>query len=451
MNQQRTLLVAMLVAVSLVAIALLLDEQSEFEAAVQMLKDEQVTLATAVGADFETRLSRLEQAGEEVRLDGGNVRTRLGQLLGGALQLEKPRSRLLLVARPEDGLLLRTDGRAVSSPTLLSAARSGVSGLILPRDESAAFGLPPRIAVAGVETIEGRNGTWALIVLVSGERLRARERYAQLRFLLGLGGVTAIILGFGGAALRQQRRKLDVARALETASFEREREKLLAKADKMATLAALGSGIAHEVATPLSTIMARVEQLLPANQGDPRASAALNVVLAQVERIQAIIRGVLGLARGELPPLVHARPDVIADNAAALSRHRLAQAGVELVLQVPKDLPDVACDPPLLEQALTNLLLNACDASTRGATVLFSAHQEEGALCFCVLDEGDGISAEAAARAQEPFFTTKPKGYGNGLGLAITREVVAHHRGELRLEPRTSARGTRATIELPHA
>jgi two-component system, NtrC family, sensor kinase len=252
-------------------------------------------------------------------------------------------------------------------------------------------------------------------------------------------------------AIRQQRRKLEVARALEVAGLEREREKLLAKADKMATLAALGSGIAHEVATPLSTIMARVEQVLPANQNDRRASAALRVVLEQVERIQTIIRGVLGLARGELPPLIPARPEMIANNAAALSRHRFGQAGVELRVDVPEDLPDVPCDPPLLEQALTNLLLNACDASTRGATVQLSALVEGSSLCFCVSDDGEGISLEAAARAQEPFFTTKPKGLGNGLGLAITREVVAHHGGELRLEPRSSARGTRAIIELPHA
>jgi signal transduction histidine kinase len=285
---------------------------------------------------------------------------------------------------------------------------------------------------------------------VSGERLRARERYAQLRFLLGLGGVTAIILVFGGIAIRQQRRKLQVARALEIAGFEREREKLLAKADKMATLAVLGSGIAHEVATPLSTIMARVEQVLPSTQSDPRASAALHVVLEQVQRIQTIIRGVLGLARGELPPLVPARPETIASNAAALSRHRFGQAGVELALDVPSDLPDLACDPPLLEQALTNLLINACDASKRGGTVHFSAHVDGALLCFCVIDDGEGISAEAAARAKEPFFTTKPKGLGNGLGLAITREVVAHHGGELKLEPRSSARGTRAIIALPH-
>ncbi|HEX5660718.1 MAG TPA: ATP-binding protein [Polyangiales bacterium] len=75
-------------------------------------------------------------------------------------------------------------------------------------------------------------------------------------------------------------------------------------------------------------------------------------------------------------------------------------------------------------QALTNLLLNARDASPRGSIVRLSVEAREGQLAFSVEDEGEGISAQSAARADEPFFTTKAPGRGNGLGLAITREPV---------------------------
>jgi signal transduction histidine kinase len=75
-------------------------------------------------------------------------------------------------------------------------------------------------------------------------------------------------------------------------------------------------------------------------------------------------------------------------------------------------------------------------------------------VVFEVIDEGHGITRTAIAHATEPFFTTKAKKGGSGLGLAIAREIVAHHRGELRLERRidldpASRGGTRATIFLP--
>jgi signal transduction histidine kinase len=447
MTQQRWLLLAIFAAVSLVATALLLDEQREFESALQNVRDEQIALATAVGADFETRLSALEEGG--ALHAASHVESMIPQLLGGALQLEQTGSRIILVARPDQDRLLTTRGRAIESKLLLSALHNRAAGVILPREEAPRFGLPPRIAIAGLETVHARSGTWGVVVMVSGQRLRARERHAQLRFLLGVSLVVVIVASFGGVAVRQQQRKLEVARALELSDFERERERLLARADKMATLAALSSGIAHEVATPLGTIMARIEQVLPANEHDPKASAALRVALEQVDRIQTIIRGVLGLARGEMPPLIPARPEAIARAAIALSKHRFAEAGIDIELAVQSDLSSVGCDPPMLEQALTNLLLNACDASTHGQVVRLTVEVDGATLRFVVSDEGEGVSVQTAARAQEPFFTTKPEGRGNGLGLAITREIVSHHGGQLRLEPRHPERGTRAIIELP--
>jgi two-component system, NtrC family, sensor kinase len=102
----------------------------------------------------------------------------------------------------------------------------------------------------------------------------------------------------------------------------------------------------------------------------------------------------------------------------------------------------------LLEQALANLLLNACDASPRGAKVHVSVRRDAEALAFVVEDEGEGIHADSAARALEPFFTTKAGGRGTGLGLAIVQEITASHGGTLELAQRTPARGTRATIRL---
>jgi signal transduction histidine kinase len=106
----------------------------------------------------------------------------------------------------------------------------------------------------------------------------------------------------------------------------------------------------------------------------------------------------------------------------------------------------VRCEPLLFKHALVNLMLNACEASPRGATVRVEVQTEQAGVAFVVSDEGQGMSPELAARATEPFFTTK--GEGTGLGLAIANEIVTTHRGTLKIEPR-SPRGTRVSITLP--
>jgi signal transduction histidine kinase len=102
----------------------------------------------------------------------------------------------------------------------------------------------------------------------------------------------------------------------------------------------------------------------------------------------------------------------------------------------------------MLQQALVNLLLNACDACTRGGRVVARVAREGDRVTFEVTDDGRGITTEEAARATEPFFTTKAPGAGSGLGLAIANEITKLHNGKLVLAP-ASPRGTRATLTIP--
>jgi two-component system OmpR family sensor kinase len=75
--------------------------------------------------------------------------------------------------------------------------------------------------------------------------------------------------------------------------------------------------------------------------------------------------------------------------------------------------------------------------------------RKDDGVAFAVLDDGPGISKEDAARAVEPFFTTKAEDKGTGLGLAIANEIVKHHNGRLSLAPRDGTRGTEAIVVLP--
>ena len=95
-----------------------------------------------------------------------------------------------------------------------------------------------------------------------------------------------------------------------------------------------------------------------------------------------------------------------------------------------------------------NLLLNACDACSEGGHVTLAVRAVGDRVAFVVIDDGEGITPSVAARATEPFFTTKSEDAGTGLGLAIANEIVKHHHGEFALAPRGDKRGTRATVEL---
>jgi signal transduction histidine kinase len=150
--------------------------------------------------------------------------------------------------------------------------------------------------------------------------MRNREDHEGWRLGLTVLVVAALVTGFGGLAQRRQRRELELQRQVAVSALQREREALLAKADKMAALAALSTGIAHELGTPLGVIVGRVEQALARSKHDERLENALGIVLEQVSRIQAIVRGCLALARGDSPHLVQMAPVPICRTSPASPR-----------------------------------------------------------------------------------------------------------------------------------
>jgi signal transduction histidine kinase len=172
------------------------------------------------------------------------------------------------------------------------------------------------------------------------------------------------------------------------------------------------------------------------------------IIIEQAERIQHVVRRFLDMARGGPPSLELADPSDVARAAAASVEHRLAKARVALVRDIPARMPSVRCDRALLEQAVVNLLVNACEACQPGGHVDLAARSDSEQVAFVVIDDGAGISAQDAARVKEPFFTTRTADGGTGVGLAIVTEIAKSHRGALTIG-KNSPRGTRACIEIP--
>jgi two-component system sensor histidine kinase RegB len=236
--------------------------------------------------------------------------------------------------------------------------------------------------------------------------------------------------------LRRIRRALAERDAELTASRAR-----VARQERLASLATLAAGAAHELATPLSTIAVVAKELerelarlpLPASvAGDAR------LVRAEVERCHAILQRlcidagqVMGEAFARVPvgELV-ARALAGLDARPAISAAFDADVG-ELALSVP---------PRALGQALHGVLKNAQDASPEGAPVSLAVARAGENVTFTVSDRGPGMPPEVLARAGEPFFTTKPAGKGMGLGLFLARSVVERLGGVVTVETRGPTR-----------
>lgn len=124
------------------------------------------------------------------------------------------------------------------------------------------------------------------------------------------------------------------------------------------------------------------------------------------------------------------------------------RAGVSIELEGSASLPQVLADPEQLAQVLVNVVLNAIQASGRGARVKLRGRQDAHVLTLEIQDEGPGIASEHASRVLEPFFTTKPR--GTGLGLAISQRIVVAHAGTLEIQSEPGA-GTLVRVRLPLA
>jgi two-component system NtrC family sensor kinase len=440
-----SLVVGMVVALVGVALVAYWGARRESAAALVDFGTDQARLAESVAAALRPRLV--------ASVDEPDPGPRA---LAEIATLEHASSSVVLLMRHERGVWRRVDGSTIAAPEVDAAVASGASWARLSRPASASLGLPERTAMAGLATIEASaSDRWHVAVVTTLQRERDRELRVQAILVLGVVVAGGLVLVFGGLALRIQRKELELAREVAVASAHRESDERLVRADKLATLGALATGIAHEVSTPLGVMVGRAEQLLPKVASDDRARRSVEAILEQGERISRVIRGFLSLARGASPAFEAAEPSTIARKAVELVEHRFDNAGVTLTLDVARALPPIACEPRLFEQALVNLLLNACDACARGrGEVHVQVRGDTERIAFVVTDNGVGIAPESAARVFEPFFTTKPDGEGTGLGLAIAHEIIKHHRATLTVVARepsagSSATGTRACIEIP--
>ncbi len=228
------------------------------------------------------------------------------------------------------------------------------------------------------------------------------------------------------------------------------REEELQRREHLASIGLLASGIAHEVNTPLTGIASYTQMLLKDRRpGDPEVPI-LKKIEQQAFRAAGIAASLLNFSRqrdGDYQLLDVA--GMVAETLELLEPH-LRGRKIELQRRVDGALPPVNGNRGRLQQVLMNLLLNAVDAMPRGGSVAVVVRAASGRVRIEVADTGVGIPAEHLDRIYDPFFTTKPRGQGTGLGLSVSYGIVKEHAGTLTAES-NPGEGSRFIVSLPVA
>jgi two-component system, NtrC family, sensor kinase len=372
------------------------------------------------------------------------VRVRIADLFHAADFLDSVDEHVY-VRPPGSAEFFDLHGAPAGSDALARFAGAEEAGM-LSAAQALQLGLPAYPAFVRVVAADGAAlGPWEVAVVGSTHAEVERDRRGMLRVIVKvlLTGVTTAV--FGLLAFREFRAQVLARHALELAEQRRAGEEVLARENRTATMLTLAAGVAHEVGTPLGLIRVKAEALRDALQDSPEEQDA-GTILGQVDRLRDVVQGFLRAARGSVPEQTMVAPATLAQAVQGLIAHRFQAAEVELRVEVAPDLPQVRVSTLLVEHALVNLLVNACDASPRGAAVTLRARPDGRDVVFEVLDEGEGVRDEDRERLLKPFFSRKA--HGTGLGLALTNEIARMHRGSVTLAAR-APRGSCATLRLP--
>jgi signal transduction histidine kinase len=227
----------------------------------------------------------------------------------------------------------------------------------------------------------------------------------------------------------------------------REAREWARSAEERVAMAALIAGLAHEIGTPMGVIQGHAKLLEPAVTGDD-AKWRLETIQEQIGRITKIIQSLLKMSnperRARKGPV---QLQAVLDTTLSFVSENLARNSIEAVTGF-EFTPVITGDAERLQQVFLNLFMNAADAMPAGGTLTVSLLPSGSGVEVRVADTGHGISKPDQARVFDPFFSTKPAGYGTGLGLMMVRSIVAEHGGEIELES-APGEGTEFVLRFP--
>ncbi len=223
--------------------------------------------------------------------------------------------------------------------------------------------------------------------------------------------------------------------------------------EDIAVLAELAGGFIHEIKNHLNTLNLNLQLLAedfqnPENQRERRALTRVQKLQGECQRLVGLSNDFLRFARikdlpldpGDLRKLIEEMVDFFTPTARA--------ANIEIQTFLSADLPTLQLNTEMMRQALLNLLLNAVQAMPKGGELTIQATVENGMVTLSLIDTGTGIAPEVLPKIFKPFYSTKSRSGGSGLGLPTTRKIIEAHNGTIDVQSEIG-KGTKFTIRLP--
>jgi signal transduction histidine kinase len=229
-------------------------------------------------------------------------------------------------------------------------------------------------------------------------------------------------------------------------------ENRLVQAAKLAAVGEMAAGIAHELNNPLTSVTGFAELALENIPESSETRKDLEIVMREAARARDVVRRLLDFARQSESTRARASLNEVIEDVVALSRHLIVTSGVELNVELEKNLPWISVDANQMKQVLLNLIHNALQAMPDGgemkiATESTSRHGHDWVV-VSVRDTGVGIPQMEQARIFEPFYTTKGNQGGTGLGLSVTYGIITDHGGQIDVESQPGF-GSKFSVWLP--
>lgn len=292
---------------------------------------------------------------------------------------------------------------------------------------------------------------WCLIMLQPTKEAFAEMSALRNALIVGTVILVLLIMFFIWAVVNWLLR-----RAMALDQEKNELKGQLYHAHKVISVGQLVGEVAHEINNPLAIIDSEsgiIRDMLDPEMGLDSSPEAIRKELDQIDkavvRAKGITREILTFVRKSEPRFEQCDVNQLLEDAVSgMKEQEFRVANINLVRDKEENLPEAYVDPDLMRQVFVNLLNNARDAVKSGDMITLKTELNNGGIEITVSDTGKGMTSAQLDRIFTPFFTTKEKGKGTGLGLPICLNIVEGFGGRIKVES-TPGKGTAFTVVLP--
>ena len=231
-------------------------------------------------------------------------------------------------------------------------------------------------------------------------------------------------------------------RALERLKLKEQ----LSRAEHLSTLGEMVAGISHEIRNPLGIIKSSSELLKKKMAGYDPSNSIPDIIIEESVRLNNIITDFLNFAKPKNPNLMNCNVEAVLEKNINFLASHIEEEGYTVAKHYDNNIPEITADSDMLYQAFLNILINAMQAMPEGGKIHVAIQSTDNTVKIFFEDDGEGIPQNLMEKIWDPFFTTKAK--GTGLGLGIVKNIIESHNGGIQISARPGA-GARVKVELP--